>query len=92
MPSEIYKKYEDTTDPSHLPRYPETTADINWALKQNTTDGVSSNGNRSLVVSDRPNYKDKVLTVFHNISGQVIEASGLKGNLGKGSLNHQCLG
>ena len=31
---------------------------------------------------DRSGYREKQITVYHNVSGQVVEATGLKGELG----------
>ena len=38
---------------------------------------------RAVVGTDRVSYKEKVHMVYHNLSGQIIEATGLKGNLGE---------
>ncbi len=69
-------QYERTTDPAHLPRNPETTADIEYALKRGGEGCVA----KPLTVS----HKEKQITVYHNVSGQVVEATGLKGELGEG--------
>ncbi len=68
-----------THSPEHvplIPRYPETTADIQWALNRATV----GKGESKPHTVDR--YKEKQITVYHNVSGQVVEASGLKGELG----------
>lgn len=75
-------KYEENTDPSHLPRYPETTADIKWALMQGSGE-VGAAGGARVTGSDRTGHKEKLHTLYLNLCGQVIEASGLKGNLGE---------
>lgn len=53
--------------PPDFSQYPETRADIQWALNRGDRTGV---------------HKEKQITVYHNVSGQVIEATGLKGELG----------
>lgn len=53
-------------------------------------------GPGKLHLTERVGYKEKQITVFHNVSGQIVEATGLKGNLGMCSdtirtLEHICL-
>lgn len=66
---------------SHHPRssnpnpYTETKADIQWALNRVAEEGGTQ--------QDRTSYKGKHITVYHSVSGQIIEAMGLKGELGE---------
>lgn len=55
--------------------YTETKADIQWALNRVAEEGVAK--------QDRTGYKEKQITVYHSVSGQIIEATGLKGELGQ---------
>jgi hypothetical protein len=59
-----------------LSQYPETKADIQWALNR-VAEGSGGKLERT------GGHKEKQITVYHNVSGQVIEATGLKGELGK---------
>ncbi|XP_064394544.1 uncharacterized protein LOC135341813 isoform X2 [Halichondria panicea] len=62
--------------PQHLPRYPQTKADIERALKGDTGSIGSKRG-----LQDRGTARVKQPMVYHNVAGQVIEADGLKGEL-----------
>lgn len=40
-------------------------------------------GGARTLASERTSHREKLHTVYHDVSGQVIEATGLKGDLGQ---------
>ena len=79
--AEICPKNSRTPDSTQPACFPETTADIAWALKHGAGGGA---GGSQTLSSHRGSHREKRTVVYHNVSGRVLEATGLKGDFGKG--------